>query len=252
MENGTFVHRESQTYRRKVLANEWLRRREYEMDQERASGQAVYKKISVGEPLRDYVSAAENVTEWGRSKKADIARLQASGRADLQATRLTVQDLMGYTKKRRMEDEAGPATVLNDMVWLRQVFLHASAARGVDAPLQMLDRAKSELLRTHVIAKPARRSRRLLPEEESKLLEHFASRDGRASILRRDLDLWTNCALPLTACASNPQMRPADVSTLPPPPSLSTPLPSESYLKTAAQRMRIWQQRLMGMQLMQP
>jgi len=81
MENGTFVHRESQTYRRKVLANEWLLRREYEMDQEHASCQAVHKKISVGEPLRDYVSAAENVTEWGRSKKADIARLQASGRA---------------------------------------------------------------------------------------------------------------------------------------------------------------------------
>jgi hypothetical protein len=40
------------------------------------------------------------------------------------------------------------------MVWLRQVFLHASAARGVDAPLQVLDRAKSELLRTRVIAKP--------------------------------------------------------------------------------------------------
>ncbi|WP_233626332.1 MULTISPECIES: hypothetical protein [unclassified Delftia] len=181
MENGTFVHRESQTYRRKVLANEWLRRREYEMDQERASCQAVHKKISVGEPLRDYVSAAENVTEWGRSKKADIARLQASGLADLQATKLTVQDLMGDTKKRRTEDEAGPATVLNDMVWLRQVFLHASAARGVDVPLQVLDRAKSGLLRTRVIAKPAQRSRRLLPEEEARLLEHFASRDGRAS-----------------------------------------------------------------------
>ena len=36
------------------------------------------KRVSVGELLRDYVSAAENVTEWGRSKKADIARLQAS------------------------------------------------------------------------------------------------------------------------------------------------------------------------------
>ncbi|MBJ2144663.1 hypothetical protein JC796_28275 [Delftia acidovorans] len=81
MENGTFVHRESQTYRRKVLASEWLRRREYELEQERASGQALHKKVSVGELLRDYVSAAENVTEWGRSKKADIARLQASGRA---------------------------------------------------------------------------------------------------------------------------------------------------------------------------
>lgn len=28
------------------------------------------------------------------------------------------------------------------MVWLRQVFLHASAARGIDAPLQVLDRAR--------------------------------------------------------------------------------------------------------------
>lgn len=35
-----------------------------------------------------------------------------------------------------------PAAVLNDMVWLRQVFLHASAARGIDAPLQVLDRAR--------------------------------------------------------------------------------------------------------------
>ena len=50
MENGTFVHRESQAYRRKVLANEWLRRREHEMDQEHALArrQAVHKKISVG------------------------------------------------------------------------------------------------------------------------------------------------------------------------------------------------------------
>lgn len=40
MENGTFVHRESQAYRRKVLANGWLRRREHEMDQEHAFGQA--------------------------------------------------------------------------------------------------------------------------------------------------------------------------------------------------------------------
>lgn len=66
----------------------------------------MHKKISVGEPLRDYVSAVKNVTEWGRCKKAGIARLQASGRADLQAAKLTVQDLMGHTKKRRTEDEA--------------------------------------------------------------------------------------------------------------------------------------------------
>ncbi len=60
----------------------------------------------------------------------------------------------------------------------------------------------------------------------------------------------TSCSLLLTACASNPQMPPADLPALPPPPSLSTPLPSESYLKTAAQRMGTWQERLQGTQLM--
>ena len=100
-----------------------------------------HKRVSVGELLRDYVSAAENVTEWGRSKKADIARLQASGLADLQATKLLAQDLM-----------------------------------------QVLIRAKVKMFRTRVIANPAQRARRLLPEEEAKLLEHLSSRDGRASI----------------------------------------------------------------------
>jgi hypothetical protein len=62
--------------------------------------------------------------------------------------------------------------------------------------------------------------------------------------------ILTSCSLLLTACASNPQMPAADLPQLPPPPSLSTPLPSESYLKTAAQRMGTWQQKLQGTQLM--
>ena len=62
--------------------------------------------------------------------------------------------------------------------------------------------------------------------------------------------ILTSCALSLTACASNPQMPAADLPALPPPPSLNTPLPSESYLKTAAQRMGTWQQKLQGTQLM--
>ncbi len=76
------------------------------------------------------MSARPKTTAWGRGKKADIAS------AGFQAIELTVQDLLGYARKRRTEDEAGPATVVNGMVWLGQVFPHASAARGVDAPLQ--------------------------------------------------------------------------------------------------------------------
>ena len=48
MKNGTFFHGESQTFGRKVLASERLRRRAYELEQERASGQTQHKRISVG------------------------------------------------------------------------------------------------------------------------------------------------------------------------------------------------------------
>ena len=54
----------------------------------------------------------------------------------------------------------------------------------------------------------------------------------------------------LTACVTNPPKPPADSLQLPPPPSLSTPLPSVSYSKTAAQRMEGWQKRLAGTLLM--
>ena len=57
-------------------------------------------------------------------------------------------------------------------------------------------------------------------------------------------------ALSLTACASNLQMPPADLPALPPHPSLSKPLPSMPYMKTAAQRMGTWQQRLQDTQPM--
>lgn len=58
------------------------------------------------------------------------------------------------------------------------------------------------------------------------------------------------CLLFLTACATKPQMPPADLPQLPPLPSLSTPLPSTPYSRIAAQRMETWRQKLQATQVM--
>ena len=60
----------------------------------------------------------------------------------------------------------------------------------------------------------------------------------------------TLLSLSLTGCAASCPTLPAESLTLPPPPSLSTPLPSEPYSKTAAQRMQSWSQKLMATQVM--
>ena len=57
-------------------------------------------------------------------------------------------------------------------------------------------------------------------------------------------------ALLLSGCAGNPPLRPAVSPSLPPPPSLSTPLPSTSYSLTAEKRMQAWSQLLTDTQVM--
>ncbi len=56
-------------------------------------------------------------------------------------------------------------------------------------------------------------------------------------------------ALSLTACATKAPTPPADSPRLPPPPSLSTPLPSLSYSATAADVIKTWRQKLTSMAL---
>lgn len=186
-EQGVIVHTEAQTFTKKALAQAWLKRREAVLQEQRANGTLEQPLITVGDLLAAYVQQSKGITEWGRSKKADIARLQASGLANKDARFLTAADLIEYAKDRRINNGAGPATVLNDIIWLRQAFLSGAAMFDVKQPVIAADAAKVELLRTKVIAKPVQRKRRLSLEEEQTLLDYFASRDARAQIPMLDI-----------------------------------------------------------------
>lgn len=186
-EQGVIVHTEAQTFTKKALAQAWLKRREAVLQEARAMGALPKEKITVGQLLDAYVQQSKGITEWGRSKKADITRLRASGLADKDARFLSAMDLIEYAKGRLLNDGAGPATVLNDIIWLRQAFLSGATLFDVKQPLVAVDAAKAELLRTKLIAKPVQRKRRLAAEEEQKLLEYFGSRDARARIPMQDI-----------------------------------------------------------------
>lgn len=57
-------------------------------------------------------------------------------------------------------------------------------------------------------------------------------------------------ALSLTACATKPPTPAAELPALPPAPSLSTPLPSESYSLNAAEAIKNWRAKQMDTRLM--
>lgn len=186
-EQGVIVHTEAQTFTKKALAQAWMKRREAVLEEQRALGVLNQDKVTVGDLLEAYVQQSEGITEWGRSKKSDIARLRTSGLANKDARLLSAADLIEYAKGRRVNDGAGPATVLNDIIWLRQAFLSGASMFDIKQPVVAVDAAKADLFRTKIIAKPVQRKRRLSSDEEQKLVDYFGSRDARAQIPMLDI-----------------------------------------------------------------
>ena len=181
------MHTESQTFTKKALAQAWMKRREAVLQEQRATGVLNQDLVTVGDLLDTYMQQAQGITDWGRSKKADIARLRASGLANKDARQLSAADLIEYAKGRRIADGAGPATVLNDIIWLRQAFLSGATLFDIKQPVVAADAAKIELMRTKVIAKPVQRKRRLSALEEQRLSDYFGSRDARSKIPMLDI-----------------------------------------------------------------
>lgn len=179
--DGKLVHSEAETFSTKALAKEWMTRREAELNAQRARGEAVGKRMTVDEMIAWYVQRERADQPWGRTKKADLARLKAGTLADKRVDRLTRPDFIAYIERRRA-DGAGPATAANDIIWLRQVFRSAQAVLGVPVPMHALDEAAEYLRQHRVIGKPKRRSRRVTADEERAILEHFDRPSARTEI----------------------------------------------------------------------
>ncbi|HEY0504270.1 MAG TPA: site-specific integrase [Lysobacter sp.] len=175
--DGKLVHTEAETFGTKALAKEWMTRREADLDTQRARGEPVGKRMTLGDMVAWYEGREREGEPWGRTKKADLARLKLGPLRDKRADMLARSDFIAYIDGRRKEG-AGPATAANDLIWLRQVFRAASAVLHTPVPMTALDTAAEYLRGERTIGKPKRRDRRLMKDEETKLLAHLEDRRG--------------------------------------------------------------------------
>jgi len=151
------VHTESQTFDRRTLADQWLRRRESELDTQRARGELLGKRMTLEELVTWYESRERE--PWGRSKRNDLKRLRTCSLAKKQVDHLSQHDFIAYIEARR-DAGAGPATAGSDLIWFRQVFRSARAVLGVSVPLAAVDDAAAYLRDVRTIAKARKRERR--------------------------------------------------------------------------------------------
>ena len=168
------------------MARIWGTRLEREYAERQARGETEAVTMTLAEAIAWYVEHVGARGSWGRSKAADLQRLKGYPLAQELVRDLGMRAYIQHADSRR-RDGAGPATVANDLIWLRQVLRAASVSLGAPANLQALDDAAHELRSRRVIAKPKARTRRLAAGEEARLLEHFAQRDARSDIPMADV-----------------------------------------------------------------
>lgn len=137
--------------------------------------------MTLGELVGWYEGRERPDQPWGRSKRADLARLKAGTLKNRKVEDLARPDFIAYAEARRAAG-AGPATAANDIIWLRSVFKAAAAVLGTPVPTTSLDEAAEYLRSARVVAKSRSRDRRLTADEEKRVLEHLAKRDRRGEI----------------------------------------------------------------------
>lgn len=163
---GEVVHRESQTFARKKLAEDWAKRREIEIQETN-----VYKRKD-RLPIADVIDAyIDRFSPTGKTKKSDLAAIRSRDIAKLDVHTLTSKDLIKHVMARNLECK--PQTAQNDLIWLHAVIKTMRGVIEIDADMSIFKSAREVLRNEGFIAKSAKRDRRPTKEELWKLSRYF-------------------------------------------------------------------------------
>lgn len=167
----------TKTFPVKAMAIDWAARIEREYAQREARGEAPPSDMTLREAIKWYEKEVGKTAKWGRSKAADLRRLASYDIAGEPLLSITTRDYIRHGEARN-EMGAGPPTVLNDFIWLRQVLKSVRASKDIKVDLALLDDAVHALRQRKILGKPTSRDRRITADEERLLLAHFDQRDS--------------------------------------------------------------------------
>jgi len=168
------AHRESKTFSTKSAATAWAKKREDEL---KAGGQPVptVSRVKIRKLIGDYL--ADRGPELGRSKLSHLNFLLGQDLGELDAIALSPAQLVAHVRERRAGG-TGPATVLNDLIWLRVVWRHAKLHR-IPVAMAPIEEATSYCKAEKLIAKSRQRVRRPTSDELKRIGEWFLARAAR-------------------------------------------------------------------------
>ena len=178
---GTILHRESRTFTHRTAALSWAKHREVALEDPAALVRVQQGAPTLAELIRWYIDTFETISHWQRSKQTHLEFLERHPLGKTNVLKLTSADLIRHVQSRRAGG-AGPATVINDLIWIGVVLRAAKSVRELPVNPEIVQQARIACGELRLIGKPRKRTRRPTADELAQLREYFKSRDRRASI----------------------------------------------------------------------
>jgi hypothetical protein len=192
----TVLHQESRTFTHRTAALSWARHREVALEDPASLTRQRHGTQTLAELIHWYIETFETISRWQRSKQTHLEFLERHSLGKHEALSLTSADLIRHVQLRRA-DGAGPATVLNDLIWIGVVLRAARSVKELPVRPEIVQQARTACRELRLVGKPRRRKRRPTAEELKRLREHFKSRDRRATIpMQAIMDFAIASALP--------------------------------------------------------
>jgi integrase len=179
--NGVLLHHEAKTFAHRGAAHQWSRSREVELENPAALRLAQEGTQSLRELIRWYIDTFQSISKWQRSKQTHLEFLERHRFSKVSAVTLSTELLIDHVRSRRA-DGAGPATVMNDLVWIGVVLRAARSVKGFPVNPQIVLDARNACRELRLTAKSKRRTRRPTASELQRLTDFFNRRDARSDI----------------------------------------------------------------------
>jgi hypothetical protein len=151
----TVVHRESRTFTHRSAALTWAKHREVALENPAELTRQQHGTPTLAGLIRWYIDTFETISRWQRSKQTHLEFLERHALGKTIAHTLTSADLIRHVQSRRTEG-AGPATVINDLIWIGVVLRAAKSVRELPVSPEIVEQAKTACSELRLIGKATR------------------------------------------------------------------------------------------------
>jgi Phage integrase family. len=170
----------------------WAANREAEVKKLLANGKSL-SDLSIAQAMARYLKEHENVPKpLGKTKRGTMRLMSEEPiLSTIALAEITASDILNYLRKRHDEDNAKPATVLQDLAYIRVLAKYARVAWSIPVNLQEIEDASGVASQLGIVDRSTCRDRRPTYDELQKICSYKhreKNGKGRMSEFKTPLD----------------------------------------------------------------